>query len=342
MGNEFTIDEIREAIRTARLYSPSVTAEQLEEAIELQKHLSDSDYLEAVRSLTRLEREEGVLCTEALDRCKQLVHDMAQKEAELASLQEKLIVQQDKNRQAEDEYRQMKEAIEQAKEGLSQVEAERGREEKGLSAFRKKADKQERRIDKEVDEYRRKANVTKEEAVIAGQIKAQVESYGFSLELALKLSQEFAGCENAREALAKAIEEHGTLTQSNAALIEQTKRLKSGLSYVQSEVDKGEANCAQLERTSSELRAEIAGNGEIIDFYHRYLHLRSLIEYLGSWYVTFHHCNWCGCLFWILNPGKVDISARKCPWCGFLLVESDRNAYAAIGQPLDTAVKLLL
>ena len=42
--------------------------------------------------------------------------------------------------------------------------------------------------------------------VTAGRIKAEVESHGFTLELVLDLSKEFAGHKNAREKLAEGIE----------------------------------------------------------------------------------------------------------------------------------------
>ncbi len=83
---------------------------------------------------------------------------------------------------------------------------------------------------------------------------------------------------------------------------------------------------AQHEALLSQLKAEIAEKGELVGFYHRYVHLQSLIEYLGtSNHLTFHHCMWCGALFWVLRTGSVPSSIYKCPWCSLALVEADKK-----------------
>lgn len=353
MNPEFSPEEINQIVRAARVWAPGFTQEQLQELVNSQHQLADSGFCKAAWGMLRLEQEKGIPCTEALDGYEQLLRDKAELETELASLREELIAQQDANREAREQCGQIKGAIEQAKEQLQAVQAERQREEKELVAFRMKAEREKQRVDRELEEYQRIANVAREEITGAGKLKDQLASRGFTIEFALDLCQEFVGHENAREELAKALKEHQTLTNYIVALNEWAEGRKKAL---QADIKELEGNRHQLEGVLSQLRAErgreetilsqlsaeIAENGEIVGFYHRYLLLQPLIEYLGSWVnVTFHHCNWCGALFWILCPGKFKISARKCPWCGLILVEPDRNAYAAIGQPPGTSLKLL-
>jgi len=361
MSYEFTADEIKEVIGAARIFCPGFSEEQYQNLMELGKRLADSGYLEAVHGLTQLEKEEGVLCTEARDRYKQLLHDTAQLEDEVASLQEKLVVQQNKNQQAEDKYRQIKEATGQAEKELEEVKAEREREEKELIAFRKKAEKEKQCIDREIEEYRQKANVTKEEAVIAGQIKAQVESYGFSLELALDLSQEFAGHESAREKLSRALTEHRTLSNYIANLKErgeaQKKALKLDLDGLQSEKDRRQTEIKSLEETRrqletiiSQLRADVTDEQEIRRFYNRYYGREGLLECLASWdQIFFFRCNnplsvlagvfdrsAAGARFW------TDKAATRCPHCGLTMLLYDEKPYQTLSWPVGDPLRLQL
>jgi chromosome segregation ATPase len=317
--------------------------------MELGRCLADSGYLEAVRGLSRLEEEEGVPCTQALDQYQQLLHDMAQKEAELSNLRERLVAQQDKNREAEKQHEQLKKAIEEAKQELRAIQTKRQKEEKELTAFKKRAAREKQDIDEEVEEYRQKANVTKEEAVIAGQVKAQVESYGFSLELVLDLSQEFVGHENAREELARAIQKHGTLTKSNTALIEQGEAQKKALESEQAKVRSLEVTHAQLQGVISQFQADIAHEEELRRFYHRYQSASWLMEYFASWReIYFMRCN---------NPllamtGALDHRAagarfcvekppiRRCPCCGYPDAVYDPRFYQTFNLPLGVPVKL--
>jgi hypothetical protein len=131
----------------------------------------------------------------------------------------------------EGKLRQAREGLEQAREELGAVHAERQIEEEGLAAFRKRAEKEKEDIDRELEEYRRKANVTREEIIGATQLKNQLASSGFTIQFTLDLCKEFICRDNAREELTKAIEEHGTLTKSNAALIQQAEAQKETLTH---------------------------------------------------------------------------------------------------------------
>lgn len=362
MSYKFSADEIREVIAAARIFNPSFSEKQYQDLLELGRHLADSGYLKAVRGLARLEKEEGITCTEALDGYEQLLSDKAEKEAELASLQEKLIAQQDKNQEAEEQYRQIKEAIEQAKEELQTVQTERQKGEKDLITFRKKAEREKERIEKEVEECRRGADVTKEEAVIAGQVKVEVESHGFGLELALGLSQEFAGYENARDELAKALKRYQTFTRYLAAINEEgearKKAQESELNKLQSEKDRRQTEIKSLEQARSQLgnilgqlQADVAFEEELRRFYRRYCGREGLLEYLASWDgIYFVKCDnvvstLAGSFYRPAGNAHffTDKRPSRCPHCGLTTLLPDEKPYQAINcWPVSDPIKLQL
>ena len=317
MDNELTAAEIEEAIIAARIFSSDYGQEQFQALRELERRLADSGYLGAVQALSRLEKERGVACIGAMDIYVQLLKENEELEQKAADSRATLEMVDGEVRQTQDKLHQLEEAIKQAK-------AEREREER-----------EQRRIDEELEQCRQEANVSKEETVVAGQIKAEVEKHGFSLDLALGLSQEFAGYENIRDEVAKALKRGQTLTKYNEQVEERNEALQTAIEGL-------EGNRHHLEGVLSQQRAEIAENRKMIDFCHRYLHLQALIDYLGSWsQVTFHHCTWCGALFWVLFPGNVSATVRRCPGCGTAFVEPDRNAYAAIKQKPGVVLQLL-
>lgn len=342
MDREFSQEEITQIARAARVLAPGFSEEQLEALAGSQRQLADSGFIETSWGLVRLQKQRGAPLTQALDTYEQLLRDCAELEEKLARFQAKLQTLEDKTRQAEESYRQIEEATRQARKDQQKMKREREQEEKRLIAFIKKAEREKERISREIEESRRKADVTEEEIVAAGQLKAEVARCGFSIEFTLDLCQEFAGYENAREELARALGEHGALTRSNAALAEEQERGESELLRLQGEQDRVARNRTELEAILSQLKAEISGNKEILEFYHRYLGLRPLMEYLGGWNsMTFHHCVWCGALF-LIAPGKTRFrGVFRCPWCGLGLTEYDRQAYATTGLPVGTPLKLL-
>lgn len=342
MDREFSQEEITQIARAARVLAPGFSEEQLEALAGSQRQLADSGFIEASWGLVRLQKQMGVPLTQALDAYEQLLRDNVELEEKIARFQAKLQTLEDKTRQAEELYRQIEEATRQARKDQQKMKREREQEEKRLIAFKKKAETEKERIKQEVEECRRRAGVTEEEVAAAGQLKAEVAKCGFSIEFTLDLCQEFAGYENAREELARALGEHGALTRSNAALAEEQERGESDLLRLQGEQDRVARNRTELEAASSHLRAEISGNKEILEFYHRYLGLRPFMEYLGGWNsITFHHCAWCGALF-LIAPGKTRFKGVfKCPWCGLGLTEYDRQAYVATGFPIGASLKLL-
>jgi len=66
---------------------------------------------------------------------------------------------------------------------------QRQKEEKGIAVFREKAESEKRRINKELEDCHQKANITREEVAIAGQVKTEVANHGFTIEAILDLSK---------------------------------------------------------------------------------------------------------------------------------------------------------
>ena len=73
MSREFTVEEIRDSVRTARVHCPGFTEDMFESLMDIEKHIADSGYLEVVQGLLRLEEEKGISCTKALDACEKLL-----------------------------------------------------------------------------------------------------------------------------------------------------------------------------------------------------------------------------------------------------------------------------
>jgi len=351
MSYEFTDDEIKEIVRAGQIFSQRFNEEQFQALRELDRRLADSGFPETFRGLARMEEEMGVTINQVLDAVEELLGDREQLEAEAVDLQGKLVALQDTNRQAENRYRQQQAAIEQAREELQAIRIECQGEEKKLASFRKNAEREKRRIDKEVEEYRQKANVREEEVDLAGQVKAQVEKHGLSLELTLDLSGEFAGYESAREELAQALKTSQTVTSHIATL-------KSKLSDLQSEMDRKQLEIAglkavhlQLGSILSQLRGDITTQERLSKFYNRYQNGSELLEYLATWRgLYFMRCNnpffaLTGAFdhrtrcahFWVEKP-----PVRRCPCCDYPGVIFDPELYQLLNWPVGTPYKLYL
>ena len=342
MTHEFTPEELTEVIRSARAFNPGFSEKQLQSLAELQTRLADSGYLEAVNGLVKLEREKGVPLSQALEMHNQLLQKNEKLERRIAAQRLELETLQNRVKETKEKYREAVKATEHATEQLRKVKQDLEREERQLVAYRKRAVTDKQRIDEEVVEYRQKADVTEKEIATAGQINQEVTRHGFSLELVIGLAQEFAGYGNAHERLAEALKKHGKLTSYLAALEDEMKTLEENRHHMEGILSHLGNEYDQHKAVLSQLKAEIAEKGDLVGFYHRFVHLRQLMEYVGtSNQLTFHHCLWCGALFWILRPGNVSSSIYKCSWCGMALVEADRNAYASVAQPPGTPLRLL-
>ncbi|MBT9142981.1 MAG: hypothetical protein DDT29_01380 [Dehalococcoidia bacterium] len=333
MSYEFIDGEIKEIVAAARIFSRSFDEEQFEALRELEQRLTDSGFLETVRGLVRLEQEMGVTANQVLDAFEKLLSDKERLAAEVADLQGKLTELQDKNQEAENRYRQQQTAIEQTRRELQAIQIRCHEEEKRLAVLGKEAERERGRIDKEVEQYRQKANVTKAEIVLAGQIKAEVENHGLSLELALDLSHAFAGYENAREQLAAALTKSQTLPDHINALT--------------SERDKIQVEIAALKGVYLFTEDMLFYK----KFYQRYQSASRLVEYLANWRgLYFLRCN--NPLYAL--PGAFDKSKKcahfivekppisRCPCCDYPGTIFDSELYQLLNQPVGTSYELKL
>ena len=292
MSYEFTDDEIKEIVKAARIFSQSFNEEEFQALRELEDRLSDSGFLETLRGLVRMQEEMGATANQILDAVEELLGEREQLEAEIADLQAKLATLRDRTQEAENRYRQQQATIRQAGEELQAIQFRCQKEEEKLTAFEKKAERRKGRIDKEIEEYQQKANVTKEEVDLASQVKAQVEKHGFSLELALDIAHEFAGYENAREELAQALKESQTLPNHVAALTSELRNLKSETNRRQLEIAGLKAARLLLENILSQLRGDLDTEQKLKKFYNRYQSASWLMEYLAGWReLYFLRCN---------------------------------------------------
>ena len=342
MVNEFTVEELKEVIKAARIFNPGFGEEQFQSLVELEARLSDSGYLKTVSGLLKLEKEKDIPLGQALEMYDRLLRDNEALNKEVTARNTELEALEGRLKVTKGKYQEVTKAIQDASIQLEKLRRAKEREENELASFEKEVAKEKKRIDEEMNEYYHQADVTQAEIDAAGQLKAEVAKHGFTLDLVLGIAAEFASYTNARERLAEALKKRGKLTSHLSALEAEIKTLNENKRTIGDMLYRLKTEQAQRETFLSQLQAEIAEKGELVGFYHRYIHLRSLMEYLGtSTYLTFHHCMWCGALFWVLRPGSIATSSYKCPWCSLTIVEADKNAYAAVDQPPGTLLKLL-
>jgi len=357
MDFELTPEQINQIVRAARVLAPGFTEEHLQWLISCQRQLDDSGFCEGAWGLTRFEREVGVTSNQALDAAKKLLSDKASLEAAIALLEQKHRTLKAAIEEAEQKHQQLIQTIEQAKVELAGTRAELAKERRQLTTFREEGEKEKRRIDREVEEYRQKANVTEQEVVTAGQLKAEVEHAGFSLEQMLAISTEFAGHQDAREKLAEAVKKYGSLTECIAATDKQAKdertKLNSELANLRSQRDREQAQVNALEErrrylgdTIAQLQVDVANEQELRRFYEKYHGVSQFLDYLASWGpVAFLCCNNpISALASVMNPSAIahfctDKPPVVCPHCRTTAFIPDKKAYEALNLPLGVFVK---
>jgi len=90
MNRKFTVEEIRDSVRTGRVHCPGFTEDMFESLMELERRIADSGYLEVIQGMLRLEEEKGVSCTEALDACGKLQEQKTRLEREVPELEKRV------------------------------------------------------------------------------------------------------------------------------------------------------------------------------------------------------------------------------------------------------------
>jgi chromosome segregation ATPase len=354
MEQQFTAEEIRDAAKTARVYCPSFSEDMFESLMELERRIADSGYLEVIQGLLRLEEEKGISCTEALDACEKLIKRKTQLEGVIPTLEKRegsLVAQ---IKQAVGEYEQVKKDLAKARQELEQVRNEYAGAEKKLETINRKADKEKQRITKDVEACHRQANVTKEEIMTAGKVKAAVESHGFTLELVLDISKEFAGHKNIREKLAEGLKEHGSLDKYLDNLAEwgnkERARIMAEIANLESQKKGLNNENIRLGNVISQLHADIDSEQALRQFYQRYAGYSWLLDKLSEWdQVYFMRCGdpahvGAGMLFKKLGgphfwTDKIPVS---CPHCSYPVTYFDTEIYQHMNWRAEEPFKLVL
>ena len=354
MNDDFTAEEIKDVARTARIHCPGFSEDKFESLMELESRIADSGFLEAIQGLLRLEEEKNISCTEALDACKELLEQKTKLEQEVPALEKRVDSLVAQIKQTNVEYEQIKKATAKAGQELAQIRNEYVVAEKKLETFNKRMENEKQRIGKEVEACYQQANVTREEVVTAGRIKAEVESHGFNLELVLDLSKEFAGHKDARKELAEGIKEHGSLNKYLYNLADwgnkERARVLAEIAVLESQKKGLTDESVHLKNALSQLQADIAGEENLRRFYRRYVGLSGLMDKLSTWeQVYFVRCG---------NPANAaagvfdkkygnphfwtDKPPITCPHCGYQRLYFDTEIYQYLNWSADIPLKLTL
>ena len=350
MEFEFTPEQISQIVRAAQALASGFTEQQLRWLISGQKSLAESGFCEAAWALVRLEREMGASVSHALDAAKELVRNNANLKAANARLEKKNVTLQAANQELEQRNRQLREE-------LAAVQAETEKEKRRLVSQRQEEEREKKRIDREVGEYRQKANVSEQEIATAGELKAEVAHSGFSLEQMLDMSKEFAGHKDAKDRLAEGLKKHGTLSECITATEKQAeaqkKALNSELASLRSQRDREQAQVKvleesrrYLENTIAQLQNDVVSEQELRRFYQQYQGVSRFLDCLAGWdQVVFLRCNNpISGLASVIDPSALahfctDKPAIRCPHCGTAAFIPDKKVYEALNLPLGSYVK---
>lgn len=353
MGYQFTIEELQEVIRASRVYNPGFSDQQLQALQKMKGRLTEAGYLETVDGLAQLEKE-GIPTARAVGEHKALIRRNTELEDKVSSSQTKLQSLAENISKAEADLNQIKEAIQQAKKELSEIRATRDRENRGLAKFRMATAKEKEKMAQEIEECRQKANINQEETVIAGQIKAEIESRGYSLELLLGLAQEFGSHPDACQKLAEDLQKYQTVGDYITDLEKQCREQQQAL---QSEREKGltdvkrlKADRFNLENILSSLQADKDYEDDIRRFHRRYWKVSGLIDCLASWgKAYFYRChNPISAMGGFFNSEVknayfwTDKQVTVCPHCGCNLFHFDEQPYLLLGAPVGQPLKIVL
>ena len=355
MDSEITAEELGQIIRAARVVSTDFSEEQIQSLSYAWQGLVDSGFLDAVWGMTRLQQEQGISCSEALDANKQLLKQKGKFERDLATLKEKIMHEQNKHTEATKLYQQWAGKINAAKEELQAIQSDIQKEQEGLSSFRKKSESEKKQIERDIERSKKKAGVATEDIVSAGQLKAEVEKSGFNFETMLKLVQEFSPYRDAKDRLTEALKTEQSLTQYITTLEQKSAEQKRSIRVEideltnrkgtkESEVKHLEGARRLLEISLARLHADLDEEQSLRQFYIHYSPLSALLEYLVTWrQVYFLRCDNPMCTpfagithFWTDRP------VRKCLHCGLSMVGPDPELFRLLNVPEGTEFTLKL
>jgi chromosome segregation ATPase len=238
--------------------------------------------------MVRLQEEQGISCPEALDANRELLKQKERLESELAILKDKVKQEQNKHSEATKIYQQLVSKINAAKNELQAIQSDTKAEVVLISSIQEKAEKERRRIEKELERCKKNAGITAEEIAVAAKLKTEVEKSGFNLETMLGLVQEFVPYQDARERLAGVLKNSQSLTEHISTLEQRSAekkkdiaaaidRLVSQQNSEQSNVNQLKELHRQLENSVARLQADLDGEQGLRQFYIRYRPLSDLL-----------------------------------------------------------------
>ena len=107
MVSQITTEELGQIIRAARVLYTDFSEEQIQSLSCAWQKLADSGFLDAAWGMVRLQQEQGISCSEALDANKALLKQKERLERDLATLKEKVTQEQNKYSEAYTIYQQL-------------------------------------------------------------------------------------------------------------------------------------------------------------------------------------------------------------------------------------------
>ncbi|MBN2076863.1 MAG: hypothetical protein JW762_15070 [Dehalococcoidales bacterium] len=355
MEEEITAEELGQIIKAAKVFSKDFDEEQIQSLSYAGPRLADSGFLDAVWGMNRLQQEQGISCSEALDAHKAFLKQKEKLERDLASLKGKILQEQSKYSEAKQLYQQLAGEINLAKNELKTIQDETRTAFTNFSSIQEKAEKEKKRIQRDLDRCKEKANVTADEIQVAGQLNAEVEKSGFGLETMLGLAAEFAPYQDARERIAEVLKTSQSLTQHLANLEhdseEKKKAVKTEIDELlnrkvaeESELKHLEQAHRQLESNVSRLHTDVDEEQGLRQFYMRYSGWSGLLEYLATWrQIYFFRCENPMCApFAGITHFWTDRLVTRCPHCGLGMIKPDPELFGLLGIPEGTQFKLKL
>ncbi len=353
MSQVFSADEIREATRAARIYSPGLNEDKLEWLIELAKRIDEAGFLDAVEGLSRL-AERGISCTQALDACEDFIEENEKLKKIVADLKKKQQTLTEAIKTSGDRLLVVNKEVAAAKQELASTKALNKKETNSLEELKRHYEADKKQIEAELEKHLEQAKLSKEEVAVAGEIKAEAQGRGIELRFALEVAKELASRENANELLAEAFKEHGSLLKHIEHLEERAKERRaefsSEIESLKQQKQALEADRRGLQSYISQLRFDVETEESLRRFYERYQVVSGLMEYVANWnQVYLMRCdhpffkftgaiekNSGGARFWTDKPPKM------CPECGHQQLAYDLIAYQTLNCPVGQPIKLKL
>ena len=340
MDSSLNHEELGKVLQVMRVMAPDIGEDKFQVLLDAQDYLLASGFLDAVWGIVRLQEEEEVNLSDAIDRFQSLIDENKKLIAKRDSLKEKIARDQEVHQTILSDIDAAKKELEavtgQIKEGKSE-----------LAALFAQAENEKKRIDSDLEKYSQKAGIDKTEMKAAGLLKSAVKKSGFSLEAILSLVKEFAPYKDARERLAEALEKESSLTRKIVSLEKEMEEKKVNLTGTiaqlttqkikeENELNELKRSCHQWETKLEKLQADVDEEQRLRQFWVRYQSAVRLLECLAGWkQILFLRCDNPGCEpFGGINHFWTEKTATKCPHCGSSFIHYDEELYNVLNLEL--------